>query len=84
MSRREITCRELVQLVTDYLEGALTPAENDRFEQHLGECDDCSAHLAQMRQTIATVGRLHEEDIAPPARESLLAAFRSWRAEAGA
>jgi anti-sigma factor RsiW len=80
MSGRAITCRELVELVTDYLEGALSPGERERFERHLGGCDGCGHYLQQMRQAIAVIGRLHEDDIAPPARESLLAAFRDWHA----
>lgn len=80
MRGRAITCRELVQLVTDYLEGALPPPDRARFEAHLGACDGCGAYVDQMRQTIAMLGRLREEDLAAPARESLLTAFRHWRA----
>jgi predicted anti-sigma-YlaC factor YlaD len=83
MSQRRINCRELVELVTEYLENTLDAVTKARFEDHLGRCDGCGAYVDQMRKTIALAGRLHEDDIAPPAREALLAAFRGWRAEAG-
>ncbi len=74
----EMTCRELVELVTDYLEGRLTRADRFQFERHIAACDGCSRYLAQMRATIRLVGRLREEDVPPPAREALLTAFRDW------
>jgi anti-sigma factor RsiW len=80
MSSRAITCRELVQLVSDYIEGALEHADRARFEAHLELCDGCSAYVDQMRKTIAMVGGLREDDIPAPAKDSLLAAFRDWRA----
>jgi anti-sigma factor RsiW len=75
----ELTCRELVELVTEYLEGALPDEERARFEAHLAECEGCAAYLAQMRDTLRIAGRLREESIAPAARESLLRAFRDWK-----
>ena len=75
----ELTCRELVELVTDYLDGALPAAERARFEAHLRTCDACATYLDQIRVTVAMAGRLSEERIAAPAREALLGAFRSWR-----
>ena len=77
---RALVCRELVELVTDYLEGRLSRRDRKRFEQHIAGCDGCTAHLAQMRRTIAMTGRLTEEQIPAPARDELLAAFRDWRA----
>jgi anti-sigma factor RsiW len=74
-----MACRELVELVTDYLEGRLPPADRDRFDAHLGACDGCTAYLEQMRQTLAALGRIPEESISPRAREELLHAFRDWR-----
>ena len=76
-----LSCRELVRLVTDYLEGALSPEERLRFEQHIAICPPCRAYLAQMRATLAVAGEVTEESISPEAREHLLAAFRDWRAE---
>ena len=74
-----LTCQELVELVTDYLEGALPPAERERFDAHLVLCAGCRTYLEQMRQTIAATGRLSEESMEPGAREQLLELFRSWK-----
>lgn len=78
---RPLVCRELVELVTDYLEGRLSDADRSRFEEHLGECDDCTAYVEQMRKTIAALGHIPEESLSPEAERELLAAFRNWRAE---
>ncbi|MFB3738731.1 MAG: anti-sigma factor [Candidatus Velamenicoccus archaeovorus] len=74
-----LTCRELVELVTDYLEGALSPRDRDRFERHLAGCRDCRAHLAQMRRTLTTLGTIPEGSVPPHTRDVLLRAFRDWR-----
>ena len=75
----QLTCKELVELVTDYLEGALPPSDRSRFDEHLTTCPYCRIYLDQMRQTIRALGHLPEEAIAPEALESLLARFRGWR-----
>jgi anti-sigma factor RsiW len=75
-----LTCRKLVELVTEYLEGTLPPDDRARFEEHLVKCDGCGAYVDQMRKTIALAGRVREQDIEPEAREKLMAAFRDWRA----
>jgi anti-sigma factor RsiW len=77
---RALICKELVELVTDYLEGKLSRRDRKRFERHIEGCDACTAYLAQMRRTIETTGRLTEDQIPPHARDELLAAFRDWRA----
>ena len=77
---RDLTCIELVELVTEYLEGGLSAAERERFEEHLGFCDWCVTYLDQMRQTLATVGTLREDDLSPAMQSSLLEAFTGWRA----
>jgi anti-sigma factor RsiW len=74
-----MSCQEVVELVTDYLEGELSPDDNTRFEQHIQECLWCARYLEQMRVTIETVGRLDEESISPEARDSLLVAFSAWK-----
>ena len=74
-----MSCKELVELVTDYLEDALPPAERLRFEQHLALCDGCVNYVDQMRKTVVTVGALHSESISPEARDALLHAFRDWK-----
>jgi anti-sigma factor RsiW len=75
----EITCAELVEVISDYLEEAMQEGERRRFEAHLDECPYCASYLEQMRQTIAALGELSEESIAPDAREALLETFRGWR-----
>jgi anti-sigma factor RsiW len=73
-----IACCELVELVTDYLEGALSPQQHARFEHHIAGCDGCTAYLEQMRETIRLTGTLREQQISPDARAALLHAFRGW------
>jgi hypothetical protein len=75
----EMNCRELVELVTDYLEGALTLGEQRRFEQHLGGCTVCPRYVEQLRTTVRVLGRLREDDLTEPARSALLEAFRAWK-----
>jgi len=74
-----LTCQELVELVTDYLEGALPGAEVERFESHLAICPGCSTYVDQFRETIRLTGRLREDDLEPAARETLLSQFRTWK-----
>jgi anti-sigma factor RsiW len=76
---RELTCAELVELVTEYLEGALATGDAERFEEHLTLCPACLAHFDQVRATVEATGRLREEDLAPEFADELLAAFRGWR-----
>jgi len=79
----DITCKELVELVTDYLEGALPKADLDRFQAHLEICDACRDYVDQVRATISATGRLGEEALDEPTREGLLESFRGWKREAG-
>jgi anti-sigma factor RsiW len=74
-----LSCQELVELVTDYLEGALTPADLRRFEEHIAVCDACTEYLHQLRETIRIVGAITPDDLSPEAEAELLAVFRSWR-----
>ena len=74
----DLTCAELVELVTDYLEDALVPRDRRRFEEHLVECEGCATYLDQMQTTIAAAGLLREEELDPQVRDELLAAFRGW------
>lgn len=80
MDLEAVTCQELVELVTDYLEGALTPAELRRFEEHIALCDGCSEYLEQLRNTIELTGTLTLDDLTPEAESELLHAFRAWQA----
>jgi anti-sigma factor RsiW len=73
----DLSCQELVELVTDYLEGALAPREHARFEAHLAECTGCARYVEQMRAAIAVSGATRELEQRPEVAE-LLAAFRGW------
>ena len=78
----DLECRELVELVTDYLEGALAPDERLRFELHLAGCDGCTAYLDQLRATLRAVGRLSEcslHSLPDRVLDRLLDAFRDWK-----
>jgi anti-sigma factor RsiW len=70
-----------VELVSDYLEGALTAGERERFEAHLDGCDACTRYLKQMRLTIEMLGKLTEESIDSEARDTLLGIFRDWKGQ---
>lgn len=75
----ELTCQELVELVTEYLEDTLPPETRARFDAHLRTCRGCSAYLNQMRRTIDVLGTLCEDDLAATPRDELLNAFRTWK-----
>ena len=78
----EIVCIQFVEVVTDYLEGAMTRDERARFESHLAACDGCTRYLEQIRATVALSGRLTVDDVdglGPVARDELLVAFRAYR-----
>ena len=76
--KRGLTCVQVVELVTSYLEGGLSEADRARFDAHLSACDGCTNYLDQMRVTIAVVGRVREDDLADEVRAGLLTAFRGW------
>lgn len=79
MTTPDLTCSEMVELVTDYLEDALSPAMRIRFDHHLTFCDPCIVYIDQIRQTIATLGRLPEDAIPESALDTLREHFRQWR-----
>ena len=78
MTARPLTCREVIDLLTDYVEDALPEQERRRVEAHLAICDGCTTYLEQMRETIRLTGMLTEEQIPDAEREWLLDAFRDW------
>ena len=78
-----LTCKEMVELVTDYLEGALPSELRTRFDQHLTACQPCVIYVEQMRQTIAALGRLPEESISSNVLDTLTEHFRRWRSAPG-
>jgi len=75
----QLSCQELVELVTDYLEGALPQGERASFEHHIDGCRGCREYVRQMRQTIELTGCLTPADVGPEAEAALLAAFRDWK-----
>jgi anti-sigma factor RsiW len=75
----EMTCRELVELVTDYLEGTLPSQDRMRLDAHLAGCPYCEEYIAQMRRTVAALGRLPPDPVDPAREQELLEMFRGWR-----
>ncbi len=78
-----LTCQELVELVTDYLEGRLPASDLARFDAHLGACDACVTYIEQIRASVKVVGTLAEETLPPAAADALLAEFRDWKLARG-
>ena len=76
----ELTCKEFVEWVTDYLEDRLPGEDRRRFDAHLAQCSGCPHYLEQIRQTIRIAGKLSEASIEPQARRELLRVFASWKA----
>lgn len=79
MAEHDITCREVVEVVTDFLEGRLPVDDRDRLERHLAMCDWCGTYLDQMGHTLTAVGHLQADDVAPTVIDSLTEAFRRRR-----
>jgi Putative zinc-finger len=75
----DLTCKELIELVTAYHEGALSTRDRQRFEEHVVFCAGCASYLDSMRRTIEVTGRLTEDDLLPELQRELLATFRDWR-----
>ena len=74
----DLECRVLVEIVSDYLDGALPEEDRERFDAHLQVCEGCRRYLDQMRTTIRVVGTLSEDDLDPGAKDQLLQLFRDW------
>jgi len=74
-----LSCQQLVELVSDYLEGALDPHTATLVEEHLADCPGCETYLEQMRQTISLLGTVSEDQLSKPTRAGLMAAFRDLR-----
>jgi len=77
----EMTCKELVELVTDYLEGVLPDDVRMSFERHVSGCSGCTNYLENMRQTIRLTGQIREENLTPQQRDDLLKLFHNWKRE---
>jgi predicted anti-sigma-YlaC factor YlaD len=82
VSEPELSCQEVVELVTNYLENALSPMDRARFEAHLAGCSGCQIYLDQMRTTLRSVGALSEDTLAPVVREQLVQTFHRWKQRA--
>lgn len=78
--RTPLVCRQAVELVTDYLEGALAAADRQRLETHLAGCPHCTEYLAQMRTTLEVLGRIEADDLDPRVQDDLVALYRRWQA----
>ena len=78
--RRDLVCREAVELVTDYLEGSMARRDAKRFEAHLANCDGCDEYIRQIRATIEILGNVQPEDLAPETRQGLMDLYRDFRA----
>jgi anti-sigma factor RsiW len=79
-----ITCREVVALVTTYLDGGLAKGEHELFEAHLSECEGCTEHVQQIQATVALTGQVRDDDLDPHAREDLMNLYRRWKADSRA
>ena len=79
--RRALVCRQAVELVTDYLEGALSTRDRIRFEAHLEGCPHCREYLAQIQATIAAAGQVDADDLSPAAVDELVALYRRWKGD---
>ena len=77
--RRAVVCKQAVELVTDYLEDALSRRDRARFEAHVDQCPHCREYLAQMRLTIDAMGRIEPESLAPEVRDDLVSLYRRWQ-----
>jgi anti-sigma factor RsiW len=79
--RRAIVCRQAVELMAGYLDGALSGRDRARLEAHLAACPHCSEHLAQLRVTIETLGRVEPDDLPADTLDELVSLYRRWRAD---
>ena len=79
MINNEITCKEVVELVTDYLEQTLLPEVQAMFEAHVADCPGCETYIAQVQKTISMLRKLTEEQLFADTKENLLEMFREWK-----
>ena len=78
-SADHLSCQEVVELVTDYLEESLSAEDAALFEQHLNFCEGCVWYVDQLRTTVEVLGEIREEDIPAETKDRLMSAFRNWR-----
>ena len=79
LRRNDLVCRQIVELVTDYLEGELSARDRARFEAHLAECDGCAGYLEDMRRMVESMSQLPDPPMDPATHDALLRAFRDLR-----
>jgi predicted anti-sigma-YlaC factor YlaD len=79
-----IPCQELVELVTDYLEGTLPARDQARLDAHLSACEACTMYIEQMKETLRIMGAIEPEQVSDAAYSELSAVFAAWKADAGA
>jgi anti-sigma factor RsiW len=79
MSDQALTCREVIELLSNYIEGALSTDDRRRVDEHLALCDGCATYLEQMRGSIRLSGMVTEEQVPEDQKSALLEAFRDWR-----
>ena len=79
--RKDIVCQQAVELVTDYLEGALSRRDRRRFETHLRACPNCTAYLEQIQLTIDLSGSIEPDDLTAEAKADLSELYRRWRSD---
>jgi predicted anti-sigma-YlaC factor YlaD len=79
MSDQALTCHEIIELLSTYIEGGLTADDRSRVDEHLALCDGCTTYLEQMRETIRLSGMVTDEQVPEDEKTALLAAFRDWR-----
>lgn len=78
-SEKTLTCQELTEVLTDYLDGVMAPEDRARFDAHLELCDGCVNYVSQMRQTIRAVRELHPAEVEATVPDDVLDAFRAWK-----
>lgn len=76
-----LTCQEVVELITDYLENVLLAETRERLEEHVADCPGCETYIEQIRQIINTVHAIAEEPVSPTTKQDLLQLFRKWKQE---
>jgi anti-sigma factor RsiW len=79
--RRDLACRQVVELANDYLEGTLPRSDHERFERHLAGCPHCTEYLAQLRVTIELAGRVSATELTPQMQEHFLELYRRWQSD---
>jgi predicted anti-sigma-YlaC factor YlaD len=82
-NKNELSCQEVVELVTDYLEKALLPETQSQFEEHVAKCPGCDTFLEQVQQTIIMLRKLSEQETFPETKQDLLEVFRNWKQNEG-